>query len=317
VTNLLVFKEWMKNIYDRIEIYAKPFLKFFVALIIFFMINSQMGYNAKLTSLPVVLGCSLVSAFTPSGVLLFLAAAISVGHIMSNSLILGGIVVIIYLILFLMFTRYTPELSLVVAAVPVLYVLKVPFFIPLLLGLVSTPAAVIPVACGVIIYYLFEVVKVVTSTNPGNSIEEILSVFKMFVDGFGSNKNMFLAVAVFTAVLLITYFISRFPMDYGFYVAILVGSIVNVLGFLMGDLFLNLDLDIVAVIVQTIISAVIVFVVWFFRLSLDYTAVERVQFEDDDYYYYVKAVPKMKVAAPEKKIKTISEQKENISADED
>ena len=30
-----------------------------------------------------------------------------------------------------------------------------------------------------------------------------------------------------------------------------------------------------------------------------------VQFEDDEYYYYVKAVPKNTVATPEKRVKTI------------
>jgi hypothetical protein len=34
-------------------------------------------------------------------------------------------------------------------------------------------------------------------------------------------------------------------------------------------------------------------------MNLDYARTERVQFEDDDYYYYVKAVPKKMVAVRE------------------
>ena len=34
----------------------------------------------------------------------------------------------------------------------------------------------------------------------------------------------------------------------------------------------------------------------FLFMNLDYARTERVQFEDDDYYYYVKAVPKKTVA---------------------
>ena len=33
---------------------------------------------------------------------------------------------------------------------------------------------------------------------------------------------------------------------------------------------------------------------------------EYTQFEDDDYYYYVKAVPKIKIAAPKKDVKRIN-----------
>ena len=40
---------------------------------------------------------------------------------------------------------------------------------------------------------------------------------------------------------------------------------------------------------------------------MDYKHTENVQFEDDDYYYYVKAIPKRKVAAPDRKVKNITE----------
>ena len=39
---------------------------------------------------------------------------------------------------------------------------------------------------------------------------------------------------------------------------------------------------------------------------MDYKHTENVQFEDDDYYYYVKAIPKNKVAAPDRKVKSIT-----------
>ena len=44
--------------------------------------------------------------------------------------------------------------------------------------------------------------------------------------------------------------------------------------------------------------------------SVDYTRTEYLQFDDDEYYYYVKAVPKMKVAVEEKTVKHINERKE-------
>ena len=40
-------------------------------------------------------------------------------------------------------------------------------------------------------------------------------------------------------------------------------------------------------------------------------APKKVQFEDDEYYYYVKAVPKMAVAVPEKRVKRITTQRAN------
>ena len=43
---------------------------------------------------------------------------------------------------------------------------------------------------------------------------------------------------------------------------------------------------------DTVISFCIAVVAAFFLHSLDYSRARNVQFEDDDYYYYVKAVPK-------------------------
>ena len=38
-------------------------------------------------------------------------------------------------------------------------------------------------------------------------------------------------------------------------------------------------------------------------MNLDYARTENVQFEDDEYYYYVKAVPKKMIAKEEKVVK--------------
>ena len=46
---------------------------------------------------------------------------------------------------------------------------------------------------------------------------------------------------------------------------------------------------------------------------MDYSRIENVQFEDDEYYYYVKAIPKMTVAAPTKTVKRINVQRERAA----
>ena len=50
-----------------------------------------------------------------------------------------------------------------------------------------------------------------------------------------------------------------------------------------------------------------------FRFNVDYARTEKVQFEDDEYYYYVKAVPKVTLSEPEKKVKKINSQRRERS----
>ena len=54
-------------------------------------------------------------------------------------------------------------------------------------------------------------------------------------------------------------------------------------------------------------------VVEFFAFHVDYSRVEKVQFEDDEYYYYVKAVPKITVETPSKTVKRINTPKKRYS----
>ena len=50
---------------------------------------------------------------------------------------------------------------------------------------------------------------------------------------------------------------------------------------------------------------------------MDYSRTEKVQYEDDDYYYYVKAVPKYSVAATDVKVKKINTQKKKRVVEQD
>ena len=67
----------------------------------------------------------------------------------------------------------------------------------------------------------------------------------------------------------------------------------------------NTNLSIVGLIVGSVVSAALAKALEFFVFNVDYSRTEYVQFEDDEYYYYVKAVPKNTVAVPQKRVKTI------------
>ena len=69
------------------------------------------------------------------------------------------------------------------------------------------------------------------------------------------------------------------------------------------------NVSILGLIVGTLFSMLIAKIVEFFAFHVDYSRTEKVQFEDDEYYYYVKAVPKVTVAAPSRTVKKINTSK--------
>ena len=68
-------------------------------------------------------------------------------------------------------------------------------------------------------------------------------------------------------------------------------------------MFLAISGKTIALTVGSAVSALIAFALKFLFFHVDYMRTERVQFEDDEYYYYVKAVPKISVTQSKKQVK--------------
>ena len=77
----------------------------------------------------------------------------------------------------------------------------------------------------------------------------------------------------------------------------------------IGTLATDSQINILGTIIGTVIAAFISLGIEFFAFNLDYSRTEKVQFEDDDYYYYVKAVPKVTLTAPDRRVKKINRAK--------
>lgn len=316
MTQLLELKERLKEFYYRNKSYADPVWKFVTALAVFLVINAQLGYNEKLSSLPVALVLSLISAFTGPGMFVFLAGVVTVGQVFSASVLLAAVVAMVYLIMYCMVLRLTPKFSYVLVLTPILFVWKIPYCIPLVMGIFSTPMAILPVSCGVICYYMFVMIQATANSTFGASMEDSLNIYKTVAASVISDRELLLTLLLFAVTLLLVYIIRRQLFDHAFEIGIGVGAVVMVVGFLVGNLVFDIG-GILSTVLGIVISALLAFVVWFLRMGLDYTAVERIQFEDDDYYYYVKAVPKISVTAPEKNVKRINRPKSPAGAEQE
>ncbi|MFV0342356.1 MAG: hypothetical protein ACK5JH_05600 [Anaerocolumna sp.] len=306
---LLVLRARLRDFYQKYELYINPIIKFIVAMIVFQAINNAIGYDGRIKQLPVQMALSLLSAFMPSAILVLLAALVSIAHIYSISQILSVMIIVIFGVMYCLFLRFSPKLGVVVIGIPILYVLKIPYVIPILLGVFATPISIVPVSCGVIIYFLFKVIQEATAIQINVSLEDTLSLYVYVVDNMMGNKALFMTILIFSLIIIVTYFVRRMSFDYSHEIAIMAGGLVGIIGFLLADLKMGLSKEIGSMIVGTLISMLITLIIQFFYLAMDYSRVERVQFEDEDYYYYVKAVPKINVTAPQVNVKRFYTQK--------
>ena len=181
------------------------------------------------------------------------------------------------------------------------------------MGLAATPVAAVPAACGTIIYYLLHYVHLNTTILGNTDASSMTERITSLLDNAVNNKEMLLTVAAFTLTLIIVYVIRRMSVDYAWTIAIVAGTVADIVVLLFGSLALDISARIAAVLVGSLISAALALLLQITVFNLDYSRTEYVQFEDDEYYYYVKAVPKITIAVPEKTVKKISPQKKTAS----
>ena len=137
-----------------------------------------------------------------------------------------------------------------------------------------------------------------------------------FAQQLFNNKEMWTAIIAFVICLLVVYSVRKLSVDNAWKIAIVSGALVYVIVVVIGRVTMHVDVPYVAVIIWTIVSILLALVLEFFAFAVDYSRTENLQFEDDEYFYYVKAVPKVTVTAPEKTVKRINERQETSRMDE-
>ena len=130
---------------------------------------------------------------------------------------------------------------------------------------------------------------------------------------YGAGKKEELKKA-FASVLIIGIIMSAVIMIPGF---LLTGTVLNVMqvpkeALMISEVYLriillsfpfNVEVHVLYLLASSVFSGLLAWLIQFFQVVLNYSAVEYLQFEDDEYYYYVKAVPKMNIAVGEKRVK--------------
>ena len=309
MTALLELRENLKKIHSRNEVFILPVIKFLRGVSVLSIINGKMGYMTKLDNMAIVLIVSLLCSFLPTGFMAFFAMMFAVLHMYALSIETAAVGLVVFLLLYLLFLRFTAKEALVVVLTPVLCMLKLPYVMPVAMGLIGTPASCVSVGCGVVVYYLLQTVITNAPTINSMGAEEATAKLRLLIDGMLGNKAMLVMIAAFAITVIVVYLIRRMSVDHSWTIAMVAGVMIEVMILLVGDLMYDTNLSIVSALLGAVVTLIACKIIEFFRFCLDYSRTEKVQFEDDEYYYYVKAVPKMTVAAPTNTVKKINTQR--------
>lgn len=311
MTTLVEIKQLIKGFYIRYEMWITPLWKFLLSFIAISAINSNIGFMAAIKPAPIVIMCALLCSFMPVNFMVFVTSIFVLAHVYAISIETLGVTLVLFLLMFLLYFRFGPGDTVILILTPLLFMLNVPYLMPLAVGLLAGPMSIGALSCGIVVHYLLTYVKSNAATMGVNSVAngedtEIIVQLRTFLTGFLMNKTMWVMIAGFAVVLFVVWLLRRLPVDHSWKIAILGGAVTNLVILMAGDFMYDIQLPFFGVVLGTVFSALLCFILEFFFFQLDYSRTERVQFEDDDYYYYVKAVPKVTLAEPEHKVKKIN-----------
>lgn len=303
---ILEIRDKVKSIYQKFSVYFNVLFKFVFSLLLFLALNKAIGLDARFSSTPVSVGLAIIGAFIPSSILTLVALVLCALNLLKISYICTIIFIVIYIILWLFFLRHTSKYGYVFLATPVLLYIGAPYAIPIVFGMVATPIGSLAVMGGTIMYFLLKVCLSTTVGDTKINPDEILQLYRYIMNEFITNKEMYMYIILLVAVTVLIYAIRTRKFDYSNEVAVIAGPIVSIVVFILASMVLEINVPIAALILWSIAGAFVGYISAGFIKVLDYSSVENVQFEDDDYYYYVKAVPKLKVAASDNRVKNIT-----------
>lgn len=307
MTALLELKQKIKNLYGQYEIYLLPVIKFTVALVYFIWINANMGYMSQLDNVFIVLILALICSILPSGVTVFVGFLLMLGHSYALGMETAAFMLILILFIAVLFLRFSAGQNIVLVCTPLSFGFGMPALLPIGSGLLGNAFAAFPAGSGVILYYVIRLIRS-QSEALSNPDVEMIDKLKILSDGLMQNWAMWITLVAFVAVILIVNLIRTRSFDFAWRISIITGGVCYVLIMLGGSFFVSVTVSMPVLLIQTLLSVIAGIILEFFVFGGDYTRTERLEYEDDEYYYYVKAVPKASVTTSERSIKRITAQ---------
>lgn len=292
---------FLKRFYATWCVYLTMAAKCAVAFCAFSYINHYFPGRPFLLRIIVVVAISLLASVLPWKYLSILSAIWLLAQLSALSLEATAFCFVVLLILALLRYLMLPGSGLALVVLPILFIWKVPFLVPLAVGVTGVLSGFVSVGSGVIIYYLLrfmaENLAYLSAPEGDTLVQRLLFLLK----GMTEHPQLMTVLICFCLTTLLVYLISRISVDYAPQIAVGFGALFNPILLAAIFDFLRRPAAPESLIWGSLISLPLAMIISFLHRFLNYARTENVQFEDDEYYYFVKAVPKVALSVRDSK----------------
>ncbi len=279
------------------------------ALTVLLSINAAFPYRALLSRGLIVAAVSLLCSILPWTYITVFGVLFVLGQLSALSLEAFVFFLVIAVILAVLSYVTLPGCGILLALLPVLLSWKIPTAAVLLAGLFGGITAFVSVAGGTAVYYVLKLIAdnaavlsgEQTVTASGETVSTLVQRLLLLVKGVLGHEEMLAAVLVFGLTTLLVHLLSRADVDYARVIAVGAGAVFCPALMMAASQLAGVRMSAGTVFLSAFVGLLVSLAALFLTVSLDYPHTEKVRFEDDDYYYFVKAVPKIKL--PEEQAK--------------
>ena len=309
VEKMLLVRERLQAFYGRFSVAIKPLGRFLTMFIALLIVRKSMGVEL-FSDVLILAVISLVGAWLPTGMNILLVALTTLFNLSALSLEVTLTVGILMIAMFCINYAVRPEMNLLVLLLPICHFLKIPYAAVLIVGMTGTVLEIIPVMSGTLFYYILTYIGKNANAYSSSGTLDPLQKFTQLMSGLMNYDEMWLMCITLGVMLVVARAINKLSLDYAKQIAPGAGLAAGLLVSLIGIFSMDIRMSMVALLLGMAGSVLIAYAAQFILLPLNYLQTEYVQFEDDEYYYYVKAVPKMAISRPELQVKKLNIRKE-------
>lgn len=287
-----------KNLHELYKKHNRPVnlaVKGVGALLLFFSLNGLYRHHSAMMILLAV-GLALVCAVMPARFVFVGSSLMTIIHLWQISWDIALCYAAVAAVAWILVCRVRPDTAIIIAYTPLIFSMKIPFLMPMLVGMLSSLYGVGAMVFGIMIYFAGDycseaVLALLSSSVSGEKVIAVQSV----LTGLAGNEDFMLLLCACVIAAVITYIVYHQSFDYAWYISCVAGGITGLIVYLAGGIMFEVEHASMICVVTIPVAMGIACGIQFFRCLIDYSGVEYTEFEDDDFYYYVKAVPKINV----------------------
>lgn len=306
ITGLLIFRDKLKAFYAKGGVYIRHILRFGLAFLATYVVGRVIGNGSMISSPLICAAIALICAFVPLNITVVVSTVYIIIHLFGISLELAVIGAAVILVVYLLYFRFTPKTGFLLILTPLLFCLRVPYIVPVIAALTVGMSGIVPSVCGVFIYYLVDFAaknaNAIITMDADNALQNITFIFNNIL----TNRELIVIAVSFAVVITMIYLIKRLSVNYSWIIAIIAGCVTDALIQIIAFSVLEVEYNFLMMLGGHLLAILVGLAMNLFIFTVDYSAAEFVQFEDDDYYYYVKAIPKASVAKRDVTVKRIN-----------